>query len=122
MNYKSLSIRSFIGAKNFKESRAFYQKMGFEEVQLGTKMSLFKINENLSFYLQDAYVKDWIENSMLFVEVDDLLLFQKDLLSKDLTSTFKTVRISEIRTEDWGEELFVHDPSGVLWHFGTFNS
>jgi hypothetical protein len=122
MKYQSLSIRSFIGAKDFKQSRDFYQKMEFEEVPLGAKMSLFKINENLSFYLQDAYVKDWIENSMLFVEVDDLLLFQKNLLSKNLRSTFKTVRISEIRTEDWGKELFVHDPSGVLWHFGTFNA
>ncbi|MFT5386883.1 MAG: hypothetical protein ACI81W_004301, partial [Saprospiraceae bacterium] len=29
MNYKAKSIRSFIGAKDFNESRTFYQELGF---------------------------------------------------------------------------------------------
>ncbi|PZO24508.1 MAG: glyoxalase, partial [Flavobacteriaceae bacterium] len=25
-----------------------------------------------------------------------------------------------IRNHDWGRECFLHDPSGILWHFGEF--
>lgn len=52
MSYQAKSIRTFIGAKNYDESRTFYQELGFEEVILSPKMSLFKVNENLGFYLQ----------------------------------------------------------------------
>lgn len=83
-------------------------------------MNLIKVNEKLAFYLQDYYLKDWINNSMLFLEVDNLAAFQEDLLSRKLTDKFENVRISEIKKETWGRELFLHDPSGMLWHFGEF--
>lgn len=120
MKSTSKSIRAFIGAKEFKVSRLFYSALGFEEVKVGPKMSYFKVDDNLGFYLQDAYVKDWVDNSMIFLEVIDLNHFQKELLEKELPQKFPTVRISEIREEEWGRELFMHDPSGVLWHIGTF--
>lgn len=119
MNMKSL--RSFVGAKNFKESRQFYKDLGFEEVIIDAKMSLFKVNENLSFYLQDYYVKDWINNLMLFLELDDAALYEEKIKSKDLDKKYKYVRFTEMKYYDWGKEFFMHDPSGVLWHFGEFN-
>ncbi|WP_273566382.1 VOC family protein [Maribacter halichondriae] len=121
MNYTSKSIRAFIGAKDYQESRKFYKELGFEEVVIDKSMSLFKVNESLAFYLQNAYVKDWINNSMLFLEVDDLEQCQKDLMEKRLPEKFKGVRLTDIKTWDWGREIFMHDPSGVLWHFGEFN-
>jgi len=72
MPYKAKSIRTFIGAKNYALSRQFYQELGFEEVVLSKDMCVFKVNEQLHFYLQDYYVKKWIENSMVFLEVDDI--------------------------------------------------
>lgn len=120
MKYKSTSIRTFIGAKNFKESRAFYNYLGFEEIILDSKMSYFKVNESLGFYLQDYYVKNWIDNLMIFLEVDDLDNCHQELMEKNLQEKFKRVRLSAIKNEDWGREFFVHDPSGVLWHFGLF--
>lgn len=66
MNYKSKSSRAFIGAKNYQESREFYKDLGFEEMIIDQSISLFKVNEKLAFYLQNAYVKDWIDNSMIF--------------------------------------------------------
>ena len=84
-------------------------------------MCLFKVNENLGFYLQDCYVKDWVDNSMLFLEVDDVEECEKGLLALGLDKRYKNVRFSDIKVEDWGRELFMHDPSGILWHFGEFN-
>ena len=57
MNYQPKTIRTFIGAMNYEESRTFYKEMGFEEVVLSDNMCLFKVNEQLGFYLQDYYVK-----------------------------------------------------------------
>ncbi|MEO9892286.1 glyoxalase [Aurantibacter sp.] len=122
INYKTKSIRSFIGAKNYATSKAFYCALGFKEVVISQNMCLFVINEDLSFYLQDAYVKDWINNSMLFLEVEDVEKCKSDLLARKLIEKFPAVRFSEIKNEVWGKELFMHYPSGVLWHFGQFYS
>jgi len=119
MEHKAISIRPFIGAKNFEVSRSFYRDLGFEESILATNMSLFK-TEGLGFYLQDAYVQDWIDNSMIFLEVDDVNCYWNELLALDLTTKYKHVKLMPIREQDWGRECFLHDPSGILWHFGEF--
>ena len=122
MNYQAKSIRTFVGAKNYKESRTFYQELGFEEIILSDKMSLFKVNEHLGFYLQDYYVKKWCDNSMVFLEVDDIEKCWEELEHKGLHHKYKYVRLTPIKEFDWGRECFMHDPSGVLWHFGQFNN
>jgi catechol 2,3-dioxygenase-like lactoylglutathione lyase family enzyme len=119
MEHKAISIRPFIGCKNFELSRRFYRDLGFEEVVLFHNMSLFKTG-GLGFYLQDAYVKDWIDNTMLFLEVDDVGRYYDELHALDLPSRYENVRLATIRNEAWGRECFLHDPSGILWHFGEF--
>lgn len=117
MNVKS--IRPFVGSKDFDKSRAFYAALGFTEGVIGHDMSVFTM-EGFAFYLQKAYVKDWIDNTMIFLEVDDVSAFWNKLVTLDLPSRFKNVKILPIRTEPWGSECFVIDPSGVLWHVGEF--
>jgi len=119
MNHHAKSILPFVGAKNFEISRRFYRDMGFEETVLSPVFSVFKSGSN-AFYLQDAYVKDWIDNTMIFMEVEDVSRFYDDLVSLNLPATYEGVRIVPIRVMDWGRECFVHDPSGILWHFGEF--
>jgi len=119
MQHQAKSIRPFIGAKNFDLSRNFYRDLGFEEVVISSSMSLFKINE-IGFYLQNGYVKDWIDNTMVFIEVDDADRYFKELSALDLPSKYENARVTPVRTDYWGKECFVHDPSGILWHFGEF--
>ena len=121
MEHKARSIRPFVGAKDFQLSRNFYKDLGFQESILGHNMSLFK-TENIGFYLQDAYVRDWIDNTMIFLEVDDVGRYWKELLALDLTTKYKDVKLTPIREYDWGRECFLHDPSGILWHFGEFST
>lgn len=113
------SIRPFIGSKDFEISRNFYKDLGFEEVILEPKLSLFKKQE-IGFYLQDYYAKDWIDNTMIFIEVSSADDCWEELISLHLTEKYKDVRLVPVRTMDWGKECFVHDPSGILWHFGEF--
>ncbi len=119
MKHAAKSIRTFVGAKKFKESREFYQEIGFREQIIDSKMSYFQI-DGLGFYLQDYYVKDWVNNSMVFLEVDNVDRYFKELSDLNLPSRYKHVRLSPIQENDWGKECFLHDPSGVLWHFGQF--
>lgn len=119
MNHNAKSIRPFIGARDFKLSRSFYKDLGFEESILSHNLSLFKTS-GLGFYLQDAYVREWVDNTMIFLEVDDVTRYWNELLSLDLTARYKDVRLVPIRELDWGRECFLHDPSGILWHFGEF--
>lgn len=120
MEQKAISIRPFIGAKDYELSRSFYRDLGFQENILSDNMSLFK-TDLIGFYLQDAYVRDWVDNAMIFLEVDNVVQYWGDLLALDLTTKYPSVRLNPIRTYDWGKECFMHDPSGILWHFGQFN-
>jgi len=119
MEHRANSIRPFIGAKDFNTSRSFYRDLGFEETVLFHNMSVFK-TKGIAFYLQDAYVKDWIDNTMLFLEVEDVNRFWEDLVALDPASRYEGVRITPVRNFDWGSECYLHDPSGILWHFGEF--
>jgi catechol 2,3-dioxygenase-like lactoylglutathione lyase family enzyme len=119
MNNKCVSIRPFIGAKDYDLSRSFYRDLGFEEVVLSPDMSLFKTDQ-CGFYLQKAYVKDWIDNSMIFLEVEDVDLYWQELVVLDLTTKYPGVRLTPVGQYDWGRECFMHDPCGILWHFGEF--
>ena len=119
MVHKARSIRPFIGAKDFKLSRQFYSDLGFQETILFQNMSLFT-TDGLGFYLQDAYVQDWIDNTMLFLEVEDAERFWNELQALDITAKYKSVKLKPIRVLDWGKECFIHDPSGILWHIGEF--
>jgi catechol 2,3-dioxygenase-like lactoylglutathione lyase family enzyme len=121
MPHKANSIRPFIGSSNFEISRGFYKDLGFEEVILSANMFLFKIG-TLGFYLQNANIKDWINNTMIFLEVEDIDAYWNYLLSLHLTIKYKNVKIIEPKILDWGKECFLHDPSGILWHFGQFNN
>lgn len=120
MDHKALSIRPFIGARNFELSRSFYSDLGFQESILTPVMSYFKTAEELGFYLQDAYVQDWVDHSMIFLQVEDVELYWNELLALDLTTKYKEAKLTPIRTYDWGKECYLHDPSGILWHFGEF--
>ena len=91
----------FIGANDGKVSRRFYSELGF--------------------WLQKYYHKGWVNNSMIFLEIPDVELWQRELLAKELHFKYKYVRFTEIKTFDWGRELFMHDPSGILWHFCELN-
>ena len=74
----------------------------------------------MGFYLQDYYAKDWVDNTMVFMEVDDVDRFWKELMALDLPARYEKVRLVPVREMDWGKECFVHDPAGILWHFGKF--
>ncbi len=65
-------------------------------------------------------MKDWIDNTMLFLDVDDVERHWRELEALDLPAKWKNVGLTPIRTEHCGKESFLHDPSGILWRCGEF--
>ena len=120
MKHNAISIRTFIGAIDFNESRRFYNELGFVESIISSDMSYFKVYNTLGFYLQAYYIKDWANNSMIFLEVDNVERYWNELQQLGLHNKYKNVKLTSIKNNDWGRECFLHDPAGVLWHFGEF--
>ncbi len=85
MMTKAKSIRAFIGAKDFEVSINFYSELGFQETILIPNLSVFKV-DGLVFYLQDAFIQDWIDNTILFLEVEHVNQFWKSLPELSLTT------------------------------------
>ena len=120
MKHAAKSIRAFIGARISVSQGNSTKDLGFEESPIFKSMSYFRVSDKLGFYLQDAYVEDWINNTMIFLEVDDVDWHWKELQNLALHLKYKNVKLTPIREENWGKECFMHDPSGILWHFGEF--
>src|ERR671921_201242 len=100
MKHNAKSIRTFIGAKNHEESRAFYRDLGFEEAVISQGFSYFKCCDTLGFYLQDYYVKEWVNNSMIFLEVEDVEQYYDDLQKLDLHNKYENVKLIAIKQYD----------------------
>ena len=118
-NIKVKNLRTFLPSKDYDLSRRFYQKLGFTETWYSPKMSVYKLGE-FSFYLQKFYVEDWANNFMMFVEVencDDWWIYMEDL---NLKEEFPTVKSIPPKSEEWGRECMLIDPTGILWHFGEY--
>jgi hypothetical protein len=79
MKHIAKSIRTFVGAMNYEESKSFYRELGFEEFVISHDMSHFRVCETLGFYLQDYYVKDLVNNSMIFLEVNKVEQYLDEL-------------------------------------------
>ncbi len=117
--YQTRSIRTFIGASDYDLSIAFYEELGFHGSHISADMTYFRLG-TFGFYLQKYYVKDWVNNSMVFLEVEDVEATFEHLKLLKLPEKFEGVKLTPIKEEAWGKECFLHDPSGVLWHFGEF--
>lgn len=116
-------LRPFVGAKDWQRSRQFYRALGFSEtwVSEDDKLSLFQTGNGGGFYLQNYYVADWVNNSMLFLEVTDLDAWWEHLEGLKLAENFPEIRIrGPHETVPGLREIHLIDPAGILWHIGAF--
>lgn len=107
--------RPFVPAKDFELSKRFYRALGFE-LLLDGEVAIFGVGVS-SFVLQNYYNKDWAENFMMQLMVDDLDAWWTHLAGLDLPRHFSVPPPRPPETQPWGLRIvYVVDPSGVLWH------
>ena len=114
-------VRPFIGSKNFDLSRDFYIALGWELTYDSETIRVMQLDD-FRFYLQNYFQKDWCENTMLHVSVDDV-----DAWHHFVTSAFDKHNLHECGRitgmpvdEGYGRVFKVWDPGGSLIHFAQF--
>lgn len=109
-------MRPFLPAKDFDRSKKFYEALGFEKV-LDSEVAIFNVGSG-GFILQRYFQKEWAENFMMQLMVDDLDAWWAHLQSLDLPARFGVPAPKPPTLQPWGLRIsYVVDPSGVLWHF-----
>ena len=69
------------------------------------------------FILQRGYQKDWAENCMMQLMVDDLDAWWAHIVSLDLPARFAVQPPKGPAVQPWGLRVaYLFDPCGVLWH------
>lgn len=110
-------MKVFVPARDWEVSLAFYKAMGctenwrhesgLAELQWGTT----------KFLLQNYYHKDWAENFMMQVMVDDAAAWYDHVKELADSGAFGGIRVNPPKAEPWGQTItYVWDPSGVLLH------
>ena len=108
-------VRPFIPAKDFDLSKRFYEALGFEKV-LDSEVAIFSASSG-GFILQRFYQKEWAENFMMQLMVDDLDAWWAHVSALDLPKQFGVPPPRAPVIQPWGLRIaYVVDPSGVLWH------
>ena len=116
-------MRPFLPARDFQQSKRFYEALGFRATPLGDKLAHMQLGDNsgqFSFLLQDFYVKEFAENLMMHLLVGDLDGWWRHIASLQLKDSFGVKAPIPPRLESWGLRVgYVFDPAGVLWHIAA---
>lgn len=110
------AARPFLPARDFALSRAFYEALGFRKQLDASDIVIFGVGQG-AFLLQRYYQKEWAENFMMQLMVDDLDAWWAHLESLDLPARFGVPAPRPPALQPWGLRIaYLVDPSGVLWH------
>ena len=109
------SLRPCLPAKDFALSQRFYATLGFEATILDPTLIAMNLGPH-SFLLQDFYVKDWAENFVMHLFVDDVAPWWAHIQPLELEKHYPVRAPIPPRLEPWGLwATYVIDPAGVLW-------
>ena len=118
-----VAMRPFLPARDFGESQRFYETLGFQVTPLGDKVAhiqMGKVRGAFSFLLQDFYVKEFAENLMMHLLVEDLDCWWRHIASLGLDQRFGVGPPRPPEKESWGLRVaYLWDPTGVLWHIAS---
>ncbi|HKJ16502.1 MAG TPA: glyoxalase [Xanthomonadales bacterium] len=107
-------------AKDFEISKAFYLALGWKQTWGDSHLAVME-NANQRFYLQNYYVREWAENFMLHVSVEDAESWKQHVTKLMSEKEFSGVRVDGPKQEEYGALVtYVWDPSGVLIHFAQW--
>jgi uncharacterized glyoxalase superfamily protein PhnB len=110
------SCRPFLPARDFVLSQRFYESLGFAQELDAGDVAIYRMGAS-SFLLQKHYQKQWAENFMMQLMVDDLDAWWSRIRSLELPMKFGVPDPKPPVLQPWGLRVaYLVDPSGVLWH------
>jgi hypothetical protein len=113
---KFLSLQPFVpSGKNFESSKKFFVELGFSiKWDAGDYIGFEK--DGCGFILQKFDNKEFAENFMITVGVENADRFRQEMMDKKLPEKFG-IRIGDVCNMPYGREVNIIDPAGVCWHF-----
>lgn len=111
-------VKVFVPSRDFALSLRFYSRLGWQ-CNWQHEDSLAEIElAGVRLYLQNYYAREWAENFMIYVPVDDAAAWHAHLLGVLADGEFPGARVEPPRREDYGARVtYAWDPCGVLIHF-----
>ena len=114
---RATDIRAFIPARDFAQSKRFYAALGWDTHDVGPGLALVRLDKRQHFYLQDYYLKEVAENTMLHVTVDNAHDWHTHVAAVLQAGDFPGARVQAPASQPYGATVvFLHDPTGVLLH------
>ena len=122
MNLNASDLKVFVPAKNFGESFEFYTQLGWESKFRAEDDGIAVLElADCRFYLQNYYQKEWANNFMLHITVEDAQAWFEHASAVIKAGNWPHARVNAPKQEDYGAIVtYVWDPSGVLLHFAQF--
>jgi uncharacterized glyoxalase superfamily protein PhnB len=110
------ACRPFLPARDFGLSQRFYEALGFAKELDAGDVAIYRLGAS-SFLLQKHYQKQWAENFMMQLMVDDLDAWWDRIRALELPAKFDVPDPKPPALQPWGLRVaYLVDPSGVLWH------
>jgi hypothetical protein len=113
---KFLSLQPFVpSGKDFAQSKNFFTDLGFTiSWEEGDYIGFEK--DECRFILQKYDNKEFAENLMISVAIENADDFYKELKEKDLEQKYGIKFTSPVH-QPYGKEVNIIDLAGVCWHF-----
>ncbi len=113
---KFLALQPFIpSGSNFESSKQFFVELGFS-ISWDEGDYVGYERDGCRFILQKYDVKEFAENLMLTVRVDNVVEFRNNVLENKLPEKYG-IQISKPIQQPYGKEVNIIDLAGVCWHF-----
>ena len=116
MSLAITDFKPYVPAKDFELSKRFYAALGFSASEGWGDTADFELNGH-AFRLQNYYVKDWAENFMFVIGVEDIGAWHQRATELFNSNAYPGMRVQPPETVDDSLVLHVGDPSGVLLVF-----
>ncbi|WP_341679188.1 VOC family protein [Niveibacterium sp. SC-1] len=117
MNLSTLELKTFVPARDFELSKAFYLALGFALEWAGPDLAYFGHGPS-RFLLQRFFVEAHAHNFVMHLLVENADDWHRHLVAQGLAARFE-VALGEPEDRPWGlRDFTLHDPSGVLWRIG----
>jgi catechol 2,3-dioxygenase-like lactoylglutathione lyase family enzyme len=114
MNLKTVEFKAFVPARDFAQSKAFYEALGFA-IPWSDEHLAYVRHGDCAFLLQNFHEPAHTANFQMHMLVEDVDDWHSHVLASGVAERFG-VKVGACEDQPWAMRDFVlFDPSGVLW-------
>ncbi len=109
-------VKVFVPTKEFGVSLRFYEAIGWQRNWQEDGLAEIEL-AGVRLYLQKFYAKEWAENFMIYIVVEDAQAWYEHVNAIIQDGDFPGTRVNPPKQEPYGAIVtYVWDPCGVLLH------